>query len=200
MSRRRSRDEEPSLFDLPLDGPAPLVPEEADEPELWTAEDEPLREPEPQAPATPTTAPREARSAISPSPARLPAPLSARLLAGLADLAVHLALAVALLFGSRLLGAEAGLADWPALVLFLLVFSFLYTVLPLAFWGQTPGMAWAGLVARAAGGESLTFGQTARRWLGSLVTVALLGLPALMAVGGGRSLGDRLSGSETYLA
>jgi uncharacterized RDD family membrane protein YckC len=177
MSRRRSRDEEPSLFDLPLDGPAPVV-EEA-EPE------------EPEAGPVPPSSPAG-------HPTRQRAPLSARLLAGLADLAVHLALAVALLFGSRLLGVEAGLGDWPALVLFLLVFSFLYTVLPLAFWGQTPGMAWAGLVARAAGGESLTFGQTARRWLAGLLTVALLGLPALLAAGGGRSLADRLSGSETY--
>ncbi|HUP42559.1 MAG TPA: RDD family protein, partial [Thermoanaerobaculia bacterium] len=95
---------------------------------------------------------------------------------------------------------EAGLGDWPALVLFLLVFSFLYTVLPLAFWGQTPGMAWAGLVARARGYESLTFSQTGRRWLGGLLTAALLGLPALLAAGGGRSMADRLSDSDTYAA
>lgn len=200
MSRRRSRDEEPSLFDLPLDGPAPVVPEEAVEPGLGAGEDEALYGPEPRAAGVPMAAAPEGHPARSELPPRHPAPLSARFLAGLADLAVHLALAVALLFGSRLLGAAAGFGDWPALVLFLLVFSFLYTVLPLAFWGQTPGMAWAGLVARAAGGESLTFGQTARRWLGSLLTVALLGLPTLLAVGGGRSLGDRLSGSDTYLA
>lgn len=209
MSRRRSRDQEPSLFDLPLDGP---VPERPDEPEIERDEDEPLLyEPEPRfsppepgsvppsSPAGPS-APHAARPPAPRPSARQPAPLSARLLAGLADLAVHLALAVALLFGSRLLGAEAGLGDWPALVLFLLVFSFLYTVLPLAFWGQTPGMAWAGLVARGTGGESLTFGQTGRRWLAGLLTVALLGLPAFLAAGGGRSLTDRLSGSETYLS
>jgi uncharacterized RDD family membrane protein YckC len=212
MSRRRSPDEEPSLFDLPLDGPAPVVEEaEPEEPEAAGPgpDEEPLLyEPEPRhstSPgAPPATLPREPGPVPPSSPAGHPtrqrAPLSARLLAGLADLAVHLALAVALLFGSRLLGVEAGLGDWPALVLFLLVFSFLYTVLPLAFWGQTPGMAWAGLVARAAGGESLTFGQTARRWLASLLTVALLGLPAFLAAGGGRSLSDRLSGSETYLS
>lgn len=199
MSRRRSRDQEPSLFDLPLDGPVPAVPEEADEPELERDEEAPSHEPAPPA----AGAPAEGPAARSPAPrplARQPAPLSARLLAGLADLAVHLALAVALLFGSRLLGVEAGLGEWPALVLFLLVFSFLYTVLPLAFWGQTPGMAWAGLVARGGGGESLTFGQTGRRWLAGLLTVALLGLPTFLAAGGGRSLADRLSGSETYLA
>lgn len=210
MSRRRSRDQEPSLFDLPLDGPVPAVSEEPDEPEIERDEEEPLlHEPEPRRSPPPAAAPPEpgpappsspARPSAARATARQPAPLSARLLAGLADLAVHLALAVALLFGSRLLGVEAGFEDWPALVLFLLVFSFLYTVLPLAFWGQTPGMAWAGLVARGTGGESLTFGQTGGRWLTGLVTVALLGLPALLAAGGGRSLVDRLSGSETYLA
>ncbi|HSL84408.1 MAG TPA: RDD family protein [Thermoanaerobaculia bacterium] len=187
MSRRRSRDEGPGLFDLPLDGPVTAVPEEPDPPVVEADEEEPLlHEPEP-------------RPSNRPSP-RKSAPLSARLLAGLADLAVHLALAVALLFGSRLLGVEAGLGDWPALVLFLLVFSFLYTVLPLAFFGQTPGMAWAGLVARGTGGESLTFGQTGRRWLAGVLTMTLLGLPAVPAAGGGRSLTDRLSGSDTYLA
>ena len=208
MSRRRSRDQEPGLFDLPLDGPMTAGPEEPDEPEVEGGEEEPLLyEPEPRRAATAAHPPEPMPDRPgSPAPhaaghpMRRRAPLSARLLAGLADLAVHLALAVALLFGSRLLGVEAGLGDWPALVLFLLAFSFLYTVLPLAFWGQTPGMAWAGLVARGAGGESLTFGQTGRRWLAGLLTVALLGLPAFLAVGGGRSLTDRLSGSETYLA
>ena len=207
MSRRRDLDDEPSLFDLPLDGPATLEEDREPGPAGW----EPLEEDEAAGARSVTGA---ARAAAPPEPALLPrvpaavpaaggrrepAPLSSRFLAGLADLAVHLALAVALLFGARLLGVEAGFGDWPALVLFLLVFSFLYTVLPLAFWGQTPGMAWAGLVARARGYESLTFGQTGRRWLGGLFTAALLGLPALLAAGGGRSLADRLSDSETFL-
>ncbi|HUP42897.1 MAG TPA: RDD family protein, partial [Thermoanaerobaculia bacterium] len=159
MSRRRDLDDEPSLFDLPLDGPAILEEDREPGPAGW----QPVEEDEAAGASTVTGAPRDA---APPEPALLPpvpptapaaggrrepAPLSSRFLAGLADLAVHLALAVALLFGSRLLGVEAGLGDWPALVLFLLVFSFLYTVLPLAFWGQTPGMAWAGLVARARG-------------------------------------------------
>jgi len=126
-------------------------------------------------------------------------PLSVRWLAGLADLAVHLALAITLLFGARLLGVRAGLNDWVPIGFFLLVFSFFYSVLPLAFWGQTPGMAWAGVAARARFGESLTFPQTALRWVGSLLTVALLGLPILLAVGGRRSFSDRLSDSDTVL-
>lgn len=209
MARRRSLDDEPSLFDLPLAGPA--TAEDEPGPTLAgpgpSARRAPEREPEPldlfraperepQAPAS-TAAAATNRSAAR---SREPAPLSSRYLAGLADLAVHLALSVALLFGSRFLGVEAGLGDWPAVVLFLLVFSFLYHVLPLAFWGQTPGMAWAGVAARARGGESLAFGQTARRWVGSLLTAALLGLPVLLAAGGRRSLADRLSDSDTYLA
>jgi hypothetical protein len=51
-------------------------------------------------------------------------------------------------------------------------------------------------VARAPGGVSLTFAQTARRWLGGLVTLALLGLPTLLAALGGRSLADLVSNSE----
>ena len=93
--------------------------------------------------------------------------------------------------------AARALADWPALALFLLSFSFLYTVVPLAFWGHTLGMAWAGLTARNRDGEPLTFDQTARRWLGGLLTLAILGLP-LLVTGDRRSLTDLLSGSATY--
>ncbi len=236
MSRRRpnrsDRDDEPVLFDLPLDPPEPArrAPEREpveDEAEPGEAEpDEPSAAAEPGmlslfdepevAPARTAPKPRP-RPAPTPVQARPPAEepseepfesppderrpdrvtLASRYLAGLADLAVHAAVAVLLLLGARLLlDVPAGFGDWPALVLFLLVFSFLYSILPLAFWGQTPGMAWAGLVARAPGGVSLTFGQTARRWIGSLLTVALLGLPTLLAATGGRSLADRLSGSD----
>lgn len=86
------------------------------------------------------------------------------------------------------------------LAVFVAVFSFLYTVIPLAFWGRTLGMTRVGLVA--SGGDepqgALTFGQTALRWSGGLLTVALLGLPSLLALLGGRSLTDRLSGSRTW--
>lgn len=180
MSRRRKeRDPEPGLFDLPLDGP--VVDGEESEPAAPPA-------PGPSPPATVPTAPA--------APARrTEVSLSARYLGGLADLAVHLALVVGLLFGARLLGVPAGLDDGPALLLFLLVFSFLYTVVPLAFWGRTAGMAWAGLVARTPAGESLTFPQTALRWLGAVLSVVLLGIPVLPAALTGRSLADRLSGS-----
>jgi len=116
--------------------------------------------------------------------------------AGAADLLVHVAVAVLALAGCRALGVMPAVADWPAFAVFLLSFSFLYAVVPLAFWGHTLGMTWAGLTAVSAGGEPLSFDQTARRWLGALLTLAAAGLPLLFALSG-RSLADRLSGSRT---
>jgi uncharacterized RDD family membrane protein YckC len=120
-----------------------------------------------------------------------------RLAAGAADLLVHAAAGVLALAGTLWLGIRPGLADLPALAVFLLSFSFLYTVLPLAFWGHTLGMAWRGITSRSRDGEPLTFDQTARRWLGGILTVAALGLP-LLVTGDRRSLTDGLSGSATY--
>jgi hypothetical protein len=60
-------------------------------------------------------------------------------------------------------------------------------------------MAWVGLSARNQDGEPLTFDQTARRWLGGLLTLGFAGLPILLT-GKGRSLTDRLSGSATFAA
>lgn len=123
-------------------------------------------------------------------------PLGERLLAGLADGVLHLAVLASALVAESLLGLQPQPRQWPGFVAFLVFFSFLYTTVPLAFWGQTPGMAWRGLRARDQGDRPLAFGQTALRWLGALLTVGLVGLPSLLALGG-RSLADRLSGSET---
>ncbi len=120
-----------------------------------------------------------------------------RLRAACGDLAILLAAGAVAAVGATLLGAHLGVASLPALLVFLLAFSFLYCVVSLAFWGQTPGMAWSGLVARSEETEPLSFGQTALRWLGHWLTWALLGLPGLLALSG-RSLADRLSGSSTY--
>jgi uncharacterized RDD family membrane protein YckC len=122
--------------------------------------------------------------------------VGSRLAAGTADLLVHAAVTVGVLVGCRLMGVMPALGDWPAVIVFVLSFSFLYTVVPLAFWGHTPGMAWMGLDARSRDGQALAFDQTARRWIGGLLTILLLGLPVLLAFGG-RSLSDLLSGSET---
>ncbi|MCG8458820.1 MAG: RDD family protein [Holophagales bacterium] len=126
-----------------------------------------------------------------------PAPVQDRILGGVADLTVHVATLGAMVIAVQLMGARVSLDSLPGFAALGLVFSFLYTVIPLAFWGQTPGMAWVGHASRSMGGEPLTFGQTFLRWLGALFTVALAGLPVLLAFLGGRSLCDRLSDSRT---
>ncbi len=134
-----------------------------------------------------------ARSPRAPEPSSPPLILR-RLSAGLADLALLFAVLGSLVGGAAVQGVPLARAPWPAFGLMLLVFSYLYTVIPLAFWGRTPGMALARLRARCWSGENLSFGQSGRRWLGALIAAALLGLPLLLALTG-RSLGDRLSRS-----
>ena len=132
-----------------------------------------------------------------PAQGPVPAPFAARLLAALADLGVHLLAAAVGWGGAAAAGVRIGVAELPAMGVFLLAFSFLYSVVSLAFWGRTPGMAAAGVVSRGAGGQPLTFGQTGLRWVGAVLTALLLGLPLLVALTG-RSLADRLSGSQTF--
>ncbi len=122
-----------------------------------------------------------------------------RLAAGLADLALQGTMIGATLVVVMLMGVPLGAASWPPLFLLVSVFSCLYWTVPLAFWGQTPGMTWMGLLSRTRDNQSLTFHQTFLRWLGAVVTTAFAGLPLLLTLGGGRSLGDRLSGSKTEL-
>ncbi len=201
MARSPRTPQPPTLFDLPLE---PSLPEEAPPPV-------PRRSAEPkagppsgvqealafhQSPAGPGHT-EETWDASAVTVAR-PASLGKRLQAGFADLSLHAAVGTLALFGAELLGSSPDRADLPAVGLFLAAFSLFYVVVPLAFWGSTPGMAWAGLVCRAEEGLSLSFGQTFRHWLGSLLTLALAGLPLLLAVGGRRSLSDRLSGVQTH--
>lgn len=199
MMRRQEQEptDEPLLFDLPLEPererpaerkraprPAPVRPARPEpEPDLGAI----LDETDPGVRAL-------SRELEEAEPDR--AGIGSRIAAGAADLLVHGAVIVGVLLGCRYMGVRPVLSDWPAFALFLLSFSFLYTVVPLAFWGHTPGMAWRGLDARSRDGEPLAFDQTARRWLGAIVTSVLLGLPLVLALGG-RSLSDLLSGSET---
>jgi len=217
--------EDPGLFDLPLaPSPPPDEPEETERGAVTrrggqrrrTAPTPPVEslplfgDEDPEAPAAAAPLPvREPAHRPKPRPVPEPpadeaaeagtaaAPLVARARAAAGDLVVLGAVGALAALGARWLGAVIGLAELAPLALFLLAFSFLYSVISLAFWGQTPGMAWAGLVARTVAGEPLSFGQTALRWLGSWLTWATLGLAGLLALTG-RSLADRLSGSATY--
>ncbi|HEY2293004.1 MAG TPA: RDD family protein [Thermoanaerobaculia bacterium] len=187
--------EEPLLFDLPLAAPGsgeepeaelPVRPKRRASAETRRMGPVPVPEPADREEIRPAPAPR------SEFAGRL-----RRLAAGVADLVVHAAVGVLALLGCRWLEVRPEIQEWPAFAAFLLSFSFLYTVLPLAFWGHTPGMAWAAITSRNRDGEPLTFDQTVRRWLGALLTFALLGLPVLLAFGG-RTLTDWVSGSATY--
>lgn len=156
------------------------------------------------APATKTRRGREnereaeKQDLVDPLPAGLPrASIGDRFFAGLADLLIHVATLGITALGVLLIGHHLTLKDLAPFVVFGLLFSFLYSVFSLAFWGQTPGMAWAGHLARSVTGEPLTFGQTVLRWMGGLFTLVLVGLPLLLVWAGGRSLSDRLSDSKT---
>lgn len=186
--------EEPQLFDFPLDPEPPRrrrsgrtraeAPEETAE-EIAQAE----------LPFEPETEEEPDDDELEPEEDELP-PAGERIAAAVTDLAVHLAVLVLAVAGIVLAGIPPRWSQGFALALFLLPFSFLYTVIPLAFWGQTPGMAWREIRSSNPDGESLTAAQAALRWLGGLVTLALGGLPALLLLSD-RSLSDRLSGSET---
>ena len=194
---RHEDTEDQLLFDLPLD-PAATATAPITRPEPRRA---PARPPVKVAPAPPPPAlviPEEdEEDEEMEESAAARAGLGSRLAAGVADLLIHAAVLMVALIGTRLLGVRVTLADAPALGVFLLAFSFLYTIVPLAFWGHTLGMAWSGLVSQNRDGEPLTFDQTARRWLGAVLTLAAAGLPLLLALGG-RSLADLLSGSVTW--
>jgi uncharacterized RDD family membrane protein YckC len=180
----------PTSRPLPASGPRPAP--EPPEPSFAVGRN--VR-PVPEAPQ----AHGDGEPAAPAAPGRRLAGAGRRLAAGGADLALHAALLVGVFFGCRALGVQPALRDWPPLLLFILTFSFIYSIIPLAFWGQTLGMTWAGLVSLNRDGEPLTFDQTARRWVGGLLTLALAGLPLLTALRG-RTLSDLISGSETRAA
>lgn len=162
------------------------------------------REPGRHPPAPPLGRPPSVSAPSPPPPARIPAArprwraarFGERVGAGLVDCVALAGATVIVVLGSVLAGARLAGDRWAPLALFLLAFSFVYTVVPLAFWGQTPGMAVLGLVARRPGQAPLSFRQAAARWLAGWATVLLAGLPALLALSGA-SLADRLTGSAT---
>lgn len=125
-----------------------------------------------------------------------PAPLLKRAQAAALDGLALAAVLASLLAGGTLLGAPSDVAAIPYYLPTWLIFSFLYHVVPLMFWGRTPGMAYVGLVTRAAEGGPLSAGQAIGRWLTGMSTILLLGLPGLAALGGA-SFSDRASRTTT---
>jgi RDD family protein len=126
------------------------------------------------------------------------ASLSARATAGAADAAAVLCTtAAALLFASRVTGQAVG---WNAIgwaAAFALYLSLFVTVVPLFFFGKTPGMSLAGLCAQPSpSGRRLTAGEAALRWLGTLLTGVSFGLAVLWSAvrADGQTVADRLSG------
>ena len=172
----------PLLFDLPLE--EPLVPAEESPPEELVE------------PADPPTGQDEDQEALALAREPVLAGIGPRLLGGMADLLVHAGVMAAVALGLYAMAATPRLDHWPALGVLLLTFSFLYTVVSLAFWGQTAGMAWCELFSRDRLSRPLTFRQACLRWLGGLVSVLLAGLPVLLAYRG-TSLADLMSASVT---
>ena len=202
MSDRRARETDAlELFDLPLAAPAakpePHPATAALAPSPGQTEPEPVEaEAETQATQQSIDLERAERPA-APLPAI--ATLGQRILSGGADVLIHAGALATAALGLRLMNVEPRLAQWPSLLIFLLAFSFLYTVVSLAFWGQTAGMAWFGLAARESPLFPISFSQACTRWLGGWITVALVGLPLVLLVTGS-SLSDRMSHSSTYRA
>jgi hypothetical protein len=125
------------------------------------------------------------------------APLSRRWRAMAADTAIVVMLvAAALLSASALRGGSLSLRVLAWAAAFALYLSFFATVVPLALFGRTLGMALSDLTARAAGAPRVHSGEGTRRWLGTLATLATLGLPLLFTRTDREapSLADRMSG------
>ncbi len=146
---------------------------------------------------------RKAKPTLDPTPTQpqdpTQVPILARLTSGLLDFAAMLAVTLIALVGADLLGIAPRVRLLPGVLLFVLAFSFLYHVISLLFWGRTPGMASVGLIARDLSNLPLTAQQAAYRWLGSLATLLLAGIPMVVSWFTGRSLADSLAESVTLI-
>lgn len=126
------------------------------------------------------------------------ASISDRAIGAAADVATAVLLVLVALLGAFAASGRTprfqGLG-WAAA--FALDVSFFATVVPLVLFGRTVGMSLAGIAARDDGaGRLLTPSEAARRWVGTLLTFAGLGLPLFWTARDPESptLADRLSG------
>jgi uncharacterized RDD family membrane protein YckC len=148
--------------------------------------------------AGPESAALEAAAKRDAAGANHAAPLAARTVAAAADLAatvlgVSLPIVAAALVRERWPTAS-GLV-WAAA--FALTLSLAATVIALFLFGQTVGMALAGLSIRPdAGGRRPTAWQATCRWLGTTLALATLGVPLLLTASNHEAPtpADRLSG------
>jgi hypothetical protein len=126
------------------------------------------------------------------------APLSARVVAFAGDLAgTSLAVTLALISAVAVTRTAPRLSGLPWAAAFGLGFSFVFVALPLTLFGRTVGMSLAGLSARTGpSGRRLTPGEATRRWVGTALCAAALGLPLLATLRDASrpTLADRLSG------
>lgn len=187
MSRQSRSGEEPGLFD---DLPLQPKPQPSTTPAI-KPEHLPLFA-EPEKP----TKPEPAKTEISTRGSSLTVPFGARLSAAVIDLGVVVAVLVLIRMGLLWLRVAVDPADFVPLLVFVLPFSFLYLVFPLAFWGRTPGMIKAGIVARSDDDQSLSFSQAVLRWVAGVASVLTLGIPVLLLKLTGQSLADRISHSR----
>jgi hypothetical protein len=168
--------------------PAPPGAERSEEP----LDDFPLR-PEPPLDLG-RTSPAEPPPAIPSGVASLPD----RALGTAADVATSLLVVlVALLAAFAVRGRTPRISGLGWAALFALCVSFVAIAVPLVLFGRTVGMALAGLIARDDGaGRHLTPSEAARRWVGTLLSVAGLGVPLLWTLSNAAAPtpADRLSG------
>jgi hypothetical protein len=140
---------------------------------------------------------RAGEAAVPPALDGRAAPLPARGAAFAADAALVLLLAaIALLAATAGRGQSLRLQGLAWTAVFALYLSFFSTVVPLILFGKTVGMALTGLTARGRKGSPLTAAESARRWLGTILTLVSLGIPLLVTRRDREapSPGDRMSG------
>lgn len=149
-------------------------------------------------PEPPSGALRARRQGTATDAASGAAPLSRRVMAFVADVAlVSLIVAGALLGAQLVTGHRPRLSGLPWAGAFAVYFSFFAVVLPLLLFGRTLGLALAGLrVREGENGHGLTLSEAAARWVGTLASAAAVGLPLLWTARDGElpTLADRLSG------
>ena len=172
----------------PGENPAPLGREAARDP----LDDFPLR------PGPPLDLRGAAADEASPAALSGAASLPDRALGTAADVATSvLVVIVTLLAAFAVRGRTPRLSGLGWAALFALCVSFVAVVVPLVLFGRTVGMALAGLIARDDGfGRHLTPSQAARRWMGTLVTLAGVGVPLFWTLSdtAAPTPADRLSG------